>query len=351
MNKKWKIKIKNEKIYISRNYLNKKRKINFIKVTNKKVKIKKGTFFISSEQEKQLIIASGDLTINKKKQLKEKIALKIFARKNQEFIEIEEKKIKFLNTTPNQFISIGTGLIPFLEHDDANRALMGSNMQRQAIPLIKKEKPLVQTGLEKYIAKDSQSTLFAKNSGKIKYFSHEKIIINEKNKLFLDNQINKSLLTKIKGRLLKKRNLSFNKRRVYKLEQLKKSNQNTMIFQIPIVKKNQIIQKGQVISDGTGTKEGKVSLGKNLLLGYLGWEGYNFEDAVIINENIINHDTLTSISVKKYKTFLINNELGEVRTKYYHLSKNIKNIPFWWKRKKNIWKYEISPFNRENKKT
>lgn len=205
---------------------------------------------------------------------------------------------------------------------------MGSNMQRQAIPLIKKEKPIVQTGLEKSIAKDSQSTLSAKNSGKVKYISHEKIIIEENSNLITQDKINETLLKKIKKNLAinYKKNLCFVKKRIYKLEQFKKSNQNTTMYQIPLVKKNQVVKKGQLISDGTATSQGKLSLGKNLLLGYLGWEGYNFEDAVVINEKIINEDILTSINVKKYKTFLVSNEFGEVRTKYYHLWKTNKKF-------------------------
>lgn len=200
-------------------------------------------------------------------------------------------------------------------------------MQRQAIPLIKKERPLVQTGLEKSIAKYSQSTLFARNSGKIKYFSHNKIIIDEKNDLIIKNTTSKTLIERVKANLsLKNRkNLTNIKRRIYKIEQFKKSNQNTIIHQIPIIKKNQIVNKGQIITDGAGTYEGKLSLGKNLLIGYLGWEGYNFEDAVVINEQLISENKLTSITVKKYKTFLINNESGEVRTEYYHLFKLYKN--------------------------
>lgn len=189
-------------------------------------------------------------------------------------------------------------------------------MQRQAIPLIKKERPLVQTGLEKSIAKYSQSTLFARNSGKIKYFSHEKIIIDEKNDLIIKNTASKSLIERVKVNLsLKNRkNLTNIKRRIYKLEQFKKSNQNTIIHQTPIIKKNQTVNKGQIITDGAGTYEGKLSLGKNLLIGYLGWEGYNFEDAVVINEQLISENKLSSITIKKYKTFLTNNESGEVRT-------------------------------------
>jgi DNA-directed RNA polymerase subunit beta len=247
---------------------------------------------------------------------------KVFARKNQEFIQTEEKRINFVSTAPNQIISIGTGLIPFLEHNDANRALMGSNMQRQAIPLIKKEKPIVQTGLEKRVAKDSQSSISAKRSGVIKYVTKKKIIIHEIFSALTKPTTSITLLRKIKNKLKEKKDKKFKtKKKVkYELQQIKKSNQNTIISQNPTIKKDQWVKKGELIADGTGTNKGKLSLGKNLLIGYIGWEGYNFEDAVVINEKLIHEDTLTSISIKKFKTFLVNNEIGEVRTKYYLLN-------------------------------
>lgn len=227
------------------------------------------------------------------------------------------KKINFISTTSTQIISIGTALIPFLEHNDANRALMGSNMQRQAVPLIRREKAIVQTGLERQIAQSSDSTLFAKESGLIKFKSSNKIIIQEKydkeNKIIKNNC---SLRKTIKN--IKNKSLEGTKIRTYNLEKTKKSNQNTIVYQSPTVKQNQWIKKGQIIADGTGTYNGEVALGKNLLIGYIGWEGYNFEDAVVINRRLIEEDILTSIHIKKYKTFLVNDNIGEVRTKHYH---------------------------------
>lgn len=244
---------------------------------------------------------------------------KVFARKDQEFIETEEKKINFISTSSNQIISIGTGLIPFLEHNDANRALMGSNMQRQAVTLIRKQRPIVQTGLEKQVGKDSQSTLSAKKSGKVKYVSIKKIIVEETSTILLKRKANESLLVKLINNLSssKKKHFKIGKRKTYSLELLKKSNQNTIMYQQPIIKEKQWIKKGQLIVDGAGTYEGKLSLGRNLLIGYIGWEGYNFEDAVVINEKLIKEDLLTSMNIKKFKTFLISNEVGEVRNEHY----------------------------------
>ena len=325
---KSKKKTKYMKIITTKSLISYKRKKYLVKVTNEKVNVKSGVFFISPEQEKQIITTSGDIPINKKKKLLSTIRSNIFARKNQEFITTKKKNINFISTISTQIISIGTALIPFLEHNDANRALMGSNMQRQAVPLMKKEKAIVQTGLEKQIAQSSDSTIIAKKSGLIKFKSNNKIVVEERNKNKMEKSRNIHLLEKtikhIKFKKEKKETSS--KNRTYKLERIKKSNQNTILLQAPNVSENQWIKKGQIIADGTGTYNGEICLGKNLLIGYIGWEGYNFEDAVVINKRLIEEDILTSIHIKKYKTFLINDNIGEVRVKTYYFRNEILQI-------------------------
>lgn len=218
-------------------------------------------------------------------------------------------------------ISIGTGLIPFLEHNDANRALMGSNMQRQAVALSFKETPFLKTGLENIVAKNSETTITTNLSGMIKHVDNRKIIIYEDIK-FLENtqkikSNSKCYLRKLSKKNIEKKSdrriISFNKK-VYFLEKNKKSNQNTQIKQNSTINKGEWIKKGKIIVDGTATFAGNLAIGKNLLIGYLGWEGYNFEDAIIINERLVKENLLTSNHIKKYKTFLSNSEIGNVRT-------------------------------------
>lgn len=261
------------------------------------------------------MLTAGDCIDMQKSNIFNSKSTLIFSRKNEKFVKTKSEKINFISTTPSQIISVGTGLIPFLEHNDANRALMGSNMQRQAVPLIKLEKPIVQTGLEKLVAKESQGNILAKKSGIIKYISSSKIIIYEENKIKFKRKINPTILSKTKKTLkLKKEINKIAKIKTHFLEEIKKSNQNTVLKNIPIVTKNQWVKKGETLAESTGTHRGKLSLGKNLLIGYMGWEGYNFEDAVVINERIIEQDILSSIHIKRYKTFLISNDMEEVRT-------------------------------------
>ncbi|MCL2165392.1 MAG: DNA-directed RNA polymerase subunit beta, partial [Oscillospiraceae bacterium] len=165
-------------------------------------------------------------------------------------------------------------MIPFLENDDANRALMGSNMQRQAVPLLVTEAPLIGTGIEHLAARDSGVVVLAKNSGTVEYVSAERIRIIRDDGTGKDN---------------------------YNMLKFKRSNQGTCINQRPIVVKGEHVEKGEVIADGPSTDRGEVSLGKNLLVGFMTWEGYNYEDAIILNERLIMDDILTSLHIEEYE--------------------------------------------------
>lgn len=219
-----------------------------------------------------------------------------------------------MSTHRNQTISLATGLIPFLEHDDANRALMGSNMQRQAVPLKNSELALIEIGTEKQISKASQLTKVATKSGIIEYVSFKKII----QKTLLKNwnlSDNNSIANKIKHKINQNNNNKniIQKLKTYNLDNSRKSNQSTFIKQNPLVRKKEWVKKGQIITDGPAIKNGNLCLGKNILVGYMGWEGYNFEDAIVINQRLVDEDIFTSIHIKRHKIFLLINEREEVR--------------------------------------
>lgn len=269
-----------------------------------------GTFFIAAEQEKNLVFVSYD-SLSKISKNNEFSSI----RKNQEFREEKTGKSDYISISSNQMTSVGTGLIPFLEHNDANRALMGSNMQRQAVPLINKEKPLVKTGIENRIAKDSESSIIAKSSGLLIHSTKRKIIIYETKKSNKDKTITekkKTFVKKIREKIYVKN--VFNKALVktYKLDKEKRSNQNTRSKQEQVLRRKEWIKKGQIIAEGAGSFKGELALGKNILVAYMTWEGYNFEDAIIISQRLINEELYNSVHIKKYKTYLINRENEEV---------------------------------------
>lgn len=264
-------------------------------------------------------MATADRIINFKK-YKSLSETKAYIRKDNDFKIMKACKIDFISISNNQMISTGTSLIPFVEHDDANRALMGSNMQKQAVPLIDNEIPKIQTGIENIIGKNSEYTLIAKNSGLIKYSSNKKIIVYDKlrfkKEIFLNPKINiqEKIKVKISKNEMKVNFLNYS-RRTYKIEKLNKSNQNTQLTQFKLIKKGEWVKKGQILCDSNGVKNGNLAIGKNLLLGYICWEGYNFEDAIVISERIVNEDILTSLHIKKYKTFIVKKGNEDVRTR------------------------------------
>lgn len=258
------------------------------------------------------------MTISSKEVLertnKKTIKNKVITRKNKEFKEKYLHQINYTHFSNNQITSIGTQLIPFLEHNDANRTLMGTNMQKQAVPLNNKELPILQTGTEKEICEISSFNVLSRNSGVTVYKGKNKLIINEIQKEKSIKKINSSLKGKLtKKSFFNKKNVNKYKEKIYHLEQLQLTTQHSYKRQRPIISERNWIKKGEIITNNSSTKKGKLALGKNLLIGYMCWEGYNFEDAIIINESVIKNDKLTSTHIKRYKTFLINNEIGEVR--------------------------------------
>lgn len=262
----------------------------FWRVINGKV-IKIGTpIYLTADIEDLYKIAPADILINKESYLIKNV---IPVRYKQGFINVTPSEVDFIAISPIQVVSVATSLIPFFEHDDANRSLMGSNMQRQSVPLILPQKPIVGTGLENQIAIDSGMILNAQTSGIVNSVTANKIIIKNKN----------------------------GKKITYKLQKYLRSNQQTCINQRPIVWKGEKIKSGQILTDGPAITDSELSLGQNVLVGYMPWQGYNFEDAILINERLIYNDIFTSIHIERYKIEIDkNSETSEETTK------NIPNL-------------------------
>ena len=196
---------------------------------------------------------------------------RVTARRRDEIIEIEGKYIDFVDVSPRMMVSSATAMIPFLENDDANRALMGANMQRQAVPLLRPEAPVVGTGMEYKIAHDSGVCVVSKRAGTVEYVSADKIIVN----------------------------VGGGEKDEYELNKFLRSNQGTCINQKPIVSVGDMIEADQIIADGPSTQNGEIALGRNMLIGFMTWEGYNYEDAVLLNERLVKEDIYTSIHIEE----------------------------------------------------
>ena len=207
---------------------------------------------------------------------------RVNARCRDQILEIERESVDFMDVSPKMVVSIATAMIPFLENDDANRALMGANMQRQAVPLLKTEAPIVGTGMEYKAAVDSGVVVTSNVDGVVSAVSGDKITVTDD------------------------KNVKYE----YKLIKFARSNQSTCVNQRPIVNVGDKVSKGQVIADGPATDQGEISLGKNALIGFMTWEGYNYEDAVLINENIVRDDVYTSIHIEKYECQTRDTKLG-----------------------------------------
>jgi len=236
-------------------------------------------YYMTADEEDNYVIAEANEPLDGEGRF---INKKIGCRYLDQIIEVSPDAVDFMDVSPKQLVSVATSMIPFLENDDANRALMGSNMQRQAVPLIRTEAPIVATGIEHKAALDSGVCVIAKNDGVVESVTANEIVIR------LDN----------------------GKKDVYRLLKYKRSNQGTCINQRPIVKKGDIIKKGDVIADGPSTDQGEIALGKNVLIGFMTWEGYNYEDAVLISEELVRDDVYTSIHIEEYESEARDTKLG-----------------------------------------
>ncbi|MDX2081563.1 MAG: DNA-directed RNA polymerase subunit beta [Terrimicrobiaceae bacterium] len=221
---------------------------------------------------------------------------KVSARYRGDFVEVEPAQVQYMDVSPKQLVSVAAGLIPFLEHDDANRALMGSNMQRQGVPLLVSESPLVGTGLEGRVARDSRAVISAEAAGKVASVTAAQIIITKDGEL---PEGKKKIKTDEEAGVY-----------VYELRKFMRSNASTCINQKPIVRKGQSIKKGDVIADGPNTEKGELALGRNVLVAFMPWNGYNFEDAILISERVVKEDIYTSIHIDEFEIGARDTKLG-----------------------------------------
>ncbi len=235
--------------------------------------------YMTADEEDHYVIAQANEPIAEDGTLKNE---RITVRRRDEIVEVDRAQVDYIDVSPRQLISVATGMIPFLENDDANRALMGSNMQRQAVPLLKPEAPYVGTGIEYKAACDSGVVLLSRENGVVTRVTADEIVIRGEG-----------------GEEMR-----------YHLTKFARSNQGTCINQHPIVKEGEIVKRGQVIADGPSTDEGEISLGRNVLIGFMTWEGYNYEDAVLISERLVKDDVYTSIHIEEYESEARDTKLG-----------------------------------------
>ena len=258
------------------------------KVTDGKINLEE-TIYLSAEEEESKLIAQANIPFDEEGNI---TADKIIARQEADYPVIDPTDVDYTDVAPNQIASISASLIPFLEHDDANRALMGSNMMRQAVPLLRPESPIVGTGLERQVASDSRVLINAEGNGVVEYVDADKITIKydltEEEQLVRFESDTKS----------------------YNLIKFRKTNQGTCINLKPIVKKGDHVKLGQVLSQGYATQDGELALGRNMKVAFMPWKGYNFEDAIVISERVVREDVFTSIHIDEYSLDVRDTKLG-----------------------------------------
>jgi DNA-directed RNA polymerase subunit beta len=245
--------------------------------------------YLSADEEYGFNVGRADTPVSPDGEL---IGHTIHVRHKSDVKEVEPDEVQYLDISPKQIVSVSTALIPFLEHDDANRALMGSNMQRQAVPLVKAEAPLVGTGVEHRIARDSGSCIVSTRAGVVSYLDSDRIEIT-----------------------------SGKRKDVYKMTKFRRSNQGTIIHQRPIVDAGETIEAGQIIADGQSCDGGELALGRNVLVAFVSWEGYNFEDAILLSQRLVKEDFYTSIHIEEYEV-----EARETKLGAEEITRDIPNV-------------------------
>lgn len=266
----------------------------------KKGKVSKKIQYMTAEEEDNAVIAQANAPLRENGTFANKY---VKCRHRGDFPIVQPNDVQFMDVGPNQIVSPAASLIPFLEHDDANRALMGSNMQRQAVPLLRSEAPIVGTGLERRVARDSRAVLAAEGKGEVTYVDANKIVIKY-------------------DRSAKQEELSFDDPVTsYSLIKFRRTNQDTCVNQHPIVKVGHRVQEGTILTDGFATDKGELALGKNVLVAFMPWRGYNFEDAIVISERLVSDDVYTSIHIEEFELQVRDTKRGEEE-----LTREIPNV-------------------------
>ncbi|MCD4725840.1 MAG: DNA-directed RNA polymerase subunit beta [Bacteroidales bacterium] len=270
------------------------------KVVEGQVSLKESPVYLSAEEEEEKIIAQAStLLLDDGSFMRDKVKVRYQA----DYPIIEKTKVDLIDSAPNQIASIAASLIPFLEHDDANRALMGSNMMRQAVPLMNPEMPLVGTGIEVDVAKDSRVLINAEGDGIVEFVDAKEIVIRY-------------------SRMEEEKLVSFEDDvRKYKLTKFQRTNQNTSVSLSPIVKKGDKVKKGQVLCEGYATQKGELALGRNMMVAFMPWKGYNFEDAIVISERVVREDIFTSIHIEEFTL-----EVRDTKRGVEELTNDIPNV-------------------------
>jgi DNA-directed RNA polymerase subunit beta len=245
--------------------------------------------YLTADQEEAKVIAQANAEIDDKSHFVGKVTV----RKDGEFLEVSADEVHYMDVSPKQVISIAAGMIPFLEHDDANRALMGSNMQRQGVPLLQSEAPFVGTGIEERVARDSKIVVVAEDAGVVASVDAKRIVLTK------DGEMPRTLKHDPKNHVY-----------VYELRKFMRSNNHTCFNQKPIVKRGQKVKAGDIIADGPSTDRGEMALGRNVLVAFMPWNGYNFEDAILISEKVLKEDIFTSIHIQEFEVTARDTKLG-----------------------------------------
>ncbi len=247
------------------------------------------SFYLSAWEEDRHVIAQANVELDDKGRI---VADLVNARKAGNFVLVARDEVDYIDVSPKQLVSVAASLVPFLEHDDANRALMGANMQRQSVPLLRAEAPFVGTGMEGVTARDSGAVVLARRNGVVDQVDSERIIVRvegEHHPMQLSREVGSD---------------------IYQLTKFKRSNQNTCINQKPVVRKGERVMKGQVIADGPCTDNGELALGRNVLVAFMPWRGYNFEDAILVSEKLVKDDYYTSVHIEEFEIEARDTKLG-----------------------------------------